>query len=273
MEEFVEDQNPEITAYKCLAEFRKPLLEDIISHISINRNSKGLDAGCSIGTVTRLLSGYGNVTGLDLSEDFINYAVKYNKTENTNFITGDINKLPFTQNTFDWIWSADTVWPGPKELGCPASEPLNILNGFNMILKPGGSVFLLFWSSQKLLPGYPLLEASLNTYPSATAPFDRGMNPKNHIFNFGYWLNKAGFKNIDIKTFIMDIKVPLKNNDKNALDLLFRMFWGESKSRMSRDDLEGYNKICIPDSENYILKNENYYGFLTYTLFTGTKVF
>jgi demethylmenaquinone methyltransferase/2-methoxy-6-polyprenyl-1,4-benzoquinol methylase len=265
------EDNPEIHAYRCLTEFRMPLLEKIISSLSVKSGSKGLDAGCGFGTITKLLSRYGHVTGLDLSEVFIEYAVKYNKTENTDFTAGDINSLTFDKETFDWIWSVDTVWIGPEELGCPAEEPPGILKGFHRVLKPGGILYLLFWSSQKLLPGYPLLEASLNTSSSATAPYVKGMNPDNHIFRLGSQLKKAGFTGIDITTHVMDIKSPLTKNDKEVLNILFRMFWGESEQEMSIEDVKAYNRFCSPDSPDYILNLPDYYGFITYTIIKGVK--
>jgi len=31
----------------------------------------------------------------------------------------------------------DTVWPGPREFGCPAEEPFSIMEEFYRGIKPG----------------------------------------------------------------------------------------------------------------------------------------
>ena len=45
-------------------------------------------------------------------------------SEQVSFREGDLNKLPFDDDTFDWVWSLDSLWPGPKEMGCPAEDPV-----------------------------------------------------------------------------------------------------------------------------------------------------
>jgi hypothetical protein len=47
------------------------------------------------------------------------------------------------------------------------------------------------------------------------------------------------------------------------------MFWGRSEQEVSKEIWNKFTEITNPDSSNYILKNENYAGFLTYTIFVG----
>jgi demethylmenaquinone methyltransferase/2-methoxy-6-polyprenyl-1,4-benzoquinol methylase len=48
-----------------------------------------------------------------------------------------MSRLPFADNTFDWLWSADCAGHAP------AAEPLRLLNELTRVVKPGGSVPLL----------------------------------------------------------------------------------------------------------------------------------
>ena len=275
IENTIQNSETEISIYECLTKFKEPLLNSIIKSLSIPAESKGLDAGCGIGSVTKLLAETvgekGHVIGVDLSKDFVHYAKNNNQTNNTQFIEGNVNSLRFDDNSFDWVWSIDTIWPGPKELGCPSEDPLKIIKEFHRVIKPGGSVFILFWSSQKLLAGYPILEARLNTTSSATAPYNKGMKPVNHIMNGRYWLQKAVFNDISAKTYLGDIIAPLSGNDRNALTILFQMFWGESESEVTENDLNDFKRLYDPGSDDYILNKQHYYGFYTYTLFRGKK--
>jgi demethylmenaquinone methyltransferase/2-methoxy-6-polyprenyl-1,4-benzoquinol methylase len=265
----------EINTYEILTKFREPLIEKVIGALDILPDSKGVDIGCGIGRITKLLANNIGVTekliGLDFSQDMIDYANKNSTQEYIEFIQGDINNLKFSSNSFDWIWSMDTVWIGPKVFGCPAEEPDEILNQFYQILKPGGNIFLVFWTAQKLLPGYPLLEARLNASTSANAPYLEKMKQDDHILKCKKWLTKANFENIEVKTFVGDVVSPLSENDKNALSTFFKMFWGNSENEISKADWKKFNQICSPNSNEFILNSPDYYGFYTYTLFKAKK--
>jgi len=271
-----QDQMNDYSTFEILTKFREPLINRIINSLNIKPGSKGIDIGCGIGYITKILStktGHeGKIVGLDYSEDFIEFAKKNAQQKNMEFHQGDINCLNYKRDSFDWIWSMDTIWAGPEEFGCPADNPDQILNKFHQILKPGGMVYLVFWSSQKLLPGYPLLEARLNAATSANAPYLNNMNPDNHILNGRTWLSKANFENIEAKTFLSDIAAPLSENSKNALKTLFQMFWGNSEREVSPEDWVKFNAICSPNSDEFILNSPAYYGFYTYTLFQGQRL-
>jgi demethylmenaquinone methyltransferase / 2-methoxy-6-polyprenyl-1,4-benzoquinol methylase len=165
----------------------------------------------------------------------------------------------------------DTIWAGPKKYGCPAEKPDEILNQLYKILKPGGKIYLAFWSSQKLLPGYPLLEARLNASTSANAPYLNEMNPNNHILYGQKWLQNTKFEDVEVKSFVGDIVGPLCKSDKTALAAFFQMLWANSKSEISQEDWDNFIAYCSPESEKFILNDPDYYGFYIYTLFQGTK--
>lgn len=97
------------------------------------------------------------------------------------------------------------------------------------------------------------------------------MKPTNHILNARYWLQKADFNDILVNTYLGDIIAPFSENDRNALNILFQMFWGESESEVSERDWKDFKRLCDETSDDYILNNQYYYGFYTYTLFKGTK--
>jgi demethylmenaquinone methyltransferase/2-methoxy-6-polyprenyl-1,4-benzoquinol methylase len=261
--------------YENLTSFRKPLITQIIDSIEIKPDSKGMDLGCGIGAITQLLylkKGVKNsVIGLDYSKEFIDYAQKNSKNSYTQFIQGDVNHLDFKPHSFDWIWSMDTIWPGPKELGCPAETPHEILQKLYEILKPNGKLYLVYWSGQKFLSGYPILEAQLNASPSANAPFYEQTPPENHIMNATAWLKQAGFKDIKAKSFVGNISAPLSDAEKKSLHSFFEMLWGESNKDLKDTDRKIYNQLTSADSDKYILGNPSYYGYYIYTLFEASK--
>ena len=265
----------EIEIYKILTKFREPLIRKIIDSLHIKAGSYGADIGCGIGHITNLLAGKtgseGKLTGMDFSENSIRYAKEHSKHKNIEFVQGDVNEMQFEPESFDWIWSMDTVWVGPEEYGCPAKSPDKILEQFYNILKPGGKLYLVYWTSQKLLPGYPLLEARLNATTVANAPFTQTMNPDDHVLNVTKWLIRTNFKATGIKTFAGDITAPLDEETKTALTIFFQMFWENSREEVTEEDWAKYKALCSPGTDEFILNNPGYYGFYTYTLFEGTK--
>ena len=74
-------------------------------------NLKVLDVGCGLGGPARMLADEKNcvVTGLDLSQEFIETAKALSKLvnldSNTTFLKGDALDLPFERNSFDIVWT------------------------------------------------------------------------------------------------------------------------------------------------------------------------
>ncbi|MBT4089900.1 MAG: hypothetical protein HOE30_15555 [Deltaproteobacteria bacterium] len=54
---------------------------------------------------------------------------------------------------------------------------------------------------------------------------------------------------------------------KIALVSLFEMLWGERQPETSQKDWEEYERLCHPQSPDFILHLPDYYGFFTYSLF------
>lgn len=249
---------------------RDPVIRQVIRALDFPSDSKGLDAGCGIGLQTVLLAEVvgsgGHVTGLDLSPDFLVHAraiaKKYGLLEQVTFQQGDVNQLPFENNSFDWVWSVDCAGYAPM-------EPLPALKELVRVVKPGGMVVLLMWSSQKLLPGYPLLEARLNATAAGIAPFVQGKNPELHFMRLLGWLDKVGLQDPTAQTFVGNVCAPLRDEIRSALTALFDMRWGEAESEVSPKDWKLYQRLCQPGSKDFILNLPDYYAFFTYSLFRG----
>ncbi|TEB06023.1 Demethylmenaquinone methyltransferase [Pelotomaculum schinkii] len=249
---------------------RESVIRAIVDTLQIPPESKGLDAGCGTGFYTLMLAEAagvrGHVTGLDIEEKFLakgrSLASKTGLTERVSFIRGDIRKLPFNENLFDWAFSMDLV-------GYLKIDPVLLLKELARTVKPGGIIYILNWSSQMLLPGYPVLEARLNATSLGIAPFDEKMKPELHSMRALEWFKQAGLSETRAQTFVSDINPPLSQEMRKALVDLFEMRWGEDNPELLEEDQLEYQRLCRDNSPDLILNMPGYYGFFTYSLFWG----
>lgn len=252
---------------------RETLLLSIVQSLQLPQESRGLDAGCGIGhqaiLLARAVGPRGHVTGLDILPELLDRGAeiveKAGLPGRITFREGDVVGLPFEDESFDWVWSSDCI-------GYPAGDLTHILGEIVRVTRPGGSLFILGWSSQQFLPGHPLLEDRLNGTCSGYLPYLRDRSPEHHFMRAASWLAKAGLEDVGVRTFVGDVQAPLSLEERTALTSLFEMLWGEPQPEVSSEDWKEYRRLCSPASADFILDLPQYYGFFTYTMFSGRVV-
>ncbi|KPJ59234.1 MAG: methyltransferase type 11 [Latescibacteria bacterium DG_63] len=248
----------------------EPIVTSAIKSLELPLGSRGLDAGCGIGLQALLLAqavgSTGHVTGLDISRGLLARAEGIVKaaglSEQILFQEGDVRELPFDENTFDWAWSSNCVGYAPM-------EPVPLVKELARVVRPGGQVAVFAWSSEQLLPGYPLLEARLKATSSGIAPFSEGKNPRSHFLRALSWLSDVGLGECEARTFTGDVQAPLSDALREAMTALFKMRWVGVQSELSDEDRAEYERLCQPESPDFILNAPDYYGFFTCSLFCG----
>ncbi|MBE0481673.1 MAG: methyltransferase domain-containing protein, partial [Dehalococcoidia bacterium] len=249
---------------------REATLHAMIKALQLPRGSRGLDAGCGIGLQCLLLADEvclsGHVTGLDVSAEMLDHGREMVKkaglSKQISFREGDVTRLPFSDNTFDWVWSADCVGYGP-------GEPLSSLEEMVRVVKPGGIIAISAWSSEKLLPGYPGLEARLGATSAGIAPFVQGKSPESHFLRALGWFRELGLKETRAEVFAGNVHAPLNREIRSALEDLFDMRWSGAAVELSSDDLAELQRLCSPKSPDFVLDLPDYYALFTYTMFSG----
>ena len=251
---------------------REPTLRGMIGALQLPAGSWGLDAGCGVGLqclqFAEEVGPAGHVTGLDISAEMLAYGREMVKkaglSERITFQEGDIASLPFDDNTFDWVWSTDCVGYGPW-------DTIKLLKELVRVIKPGGIVSIAAWSSEKLLPGYPRLEARLGATADGIAPFVHGKNPALHFQRALGWFRELGLTDCRADVFAGSASAPLDENMRQALKELIDMRWPNVASELSIEDLSEFQRLCQPDSPDFILNLPDYCAFFTYTMFRGRK--
>jgi demethylmenaquinone methyltransferase/2-methoxy-6-polyprenyl-1,4-benzoquinol methylase len=251
---------------------RKSLLRAAIQTWSPSSGSRGLDAGCGVGLAAMLLAEAvgpeGEVVGLDLSPDLLAYAealaARSEMSDRTSWRRGDVTRLPFDDESFDWAMSVDCVGYMPQ-------KPLPLIRELARVVRPGGDVAVMAWSGQQILPGHPGLEARLNATAAGLAPFAEGMTPERHFLRGLGWFRQAGLVSTAAHTFLGQVQAPLTEGQREALTCLFEMRWEGARSEVTPQDWAEYQRLCLPESPDFILNEPDYYAFFTYTLLHGLK--
>jgi len=262
------DTNSYIQSLLVTNPIRKTILPQMVRALRLPEGSQGLDAGCGIGHQCLLLAEEigpaGHVTGLDISAGMLDYGREMVETaklsERIFFQQGDVTNLPFDNHAFDWIWSVDCA-------GLVSTEPLSSLSELVRVVKPGGIVAIAAWSSEKLLPGHPRLEARLGATSAGIAPFVQEAKPEWHFLRALGWFNELKLRDIKARIFADNVHAPLNNEIRNALVELFRQRWPDMATELSDDELAEFQRLCLPESPDFILNLPEYYAFFTYTMF------
>ncbi len=249
---------------------REGIIRDAVAALDLPAGSRGLDAGCGVGlaafTLAEAVGGEGRVVGLDLSAALLARGEKLARdaglAERVFFQRGDVNDLPFDGDSFDWAWSADCV-------GYYREAPFPALRELKRVVRPKGTVALLAWSSEQLLPGYPALEARLKATTSGLAPFARGMPPARHFLRAPVWFAELGLEGIRGRTFAGDARAPLGSEVREALTALVGMRWPGAEAELTAEEREEFKRLTDPASPDFILNDPAYYAFFTYTMFWG----
>ena len=249
---------------------REPVIRQAIQALQLPPGSRGLDLGCGLGQHTLLLARAvgptGHVTGLDASQAFLDegarLAAAAGLSDRVAFRQGDWAALPFDDASFDWLWSADAVGYAPGDRALQTAELMRVL-------KPGGLVALIFWSSQVLLPGHPYLEARLDATTVGIAPFSPELRAESHPLRAVDWLRAAGLEQVKAEAFVRCVFPPLEAGLRDALQALLEMRWGSAEYELTAADRFEFRRLCDPASPDLILDNPGYCPLFTYSLFTG----
>ncbi len=104
---------------------------------NLTENSRIADIGCGTGgqTMTLAQNTKGNITGVDLFQNFVDIfntnATKLDLQGRVKAIVGSMDNLPFRDEEFDLIWSEGAIYNIGFERG---------LNDWNRFLKKGGYI-------------------------------------------------------------------------------------------------------------------------------------
>jgi len=104
---------------------------------------KVLDIGCGAGFLSNVVAKNGHrVHGVDMSEESLAVARKYDTTKTVNYLFANAYSLPFENKTFDVVCAMDFLEH--------VEEPAKVIEEVSRVLRPGGLFFFHTFSKNIL---------------------------------------------------------------------------------------------------------------------------
>ncbi|MFP5491240.1 MAG: bifunctional 2-polyprenyl-6-hydroxyphenol methylase/3-demethylubiquinol 3-O-methyltransferase UbiG [Bacteriovoracia bacterium] len=118
-------------------------LAQITKHKHLHGKARVLDVGCGAGFLSNELALHGlSVTGVDISQESINVAKRFDKTGSVIYQTADAYHLPFPDESFEVVTAMDFLEH--------IEDPERVIKEFSRVLKPGG-IFIFHTFNRNLL--------------------------------------------------------------------------------------------------------------------------
>lgn len=174
------------------------IIDVLRKQFDYDKTIKILDVGCGAGFHTNklVMEGYENVNGLDISQQSLNVAEKYDITNKVNYICGDAYHLPFEDNSLDAVISMDFLEH--------VEEPEKVVAEIGRVLKDHG-VFVFHTFNRNLLSWLVIIkcvEWFVPNTPKDMHALDLFIKPK-ELEDF---MKPQGLDMVELKGTMVDFK-------------------------------------------------------------------
>lgn len=261
--------------------FMEPIYRSALSALRLSAGSNGLDAGCGPGGLFPLLDDAtgmrGTLTGIDGSEAHLaaaaRLAERHALEERIRLQQVDLRqRLPFPEDSFDWAWCADVLWPSLFP------DPLVVLRELGRVVKNGGTIAVFFANMQRglMMPGEPNLDTRLNAaVVRMWNPESPSTDPSDHPESASGWLRAAGLVEVSMSVYSTVYQQPLPSSARDYLE----DFWIPERQRLNEQllidagidqhDWLRWQALADPESPDYLLDQPDYYCIPFATLAIG----
>jgi len=143
----------------------------------VSDGDRVLDVGCGTGSLTFTLpeiAKVASVTGIDLTESFVEFARAHNTDPRISFQSADAREVPFEGNSFDRAFSMLVLQFIP--------DAHRVVAEMCRVVRPGGTVTAAVWDDYSGLPHVRLIwDIAATLDPSVMRPFFRPQSKPNEM--------------------------------------------------------------------------------------------
>jgi SAM-dependent methyltransferase len=146
----------------------RPLFEEVLDALAVDRNTRLLDVGCGSGLACAIAADRGaRVSGLDASPGLLEIARE--RVPDGDFRLGDMISLPWPDDVFDAVSFVNTFFF--------ASDQEAALREAARVARPGGRIAVISWASPDRVESTAYLAALEPLLPPLPAEIDPFIEP------------------------------------------------------------------------------------------------
>jgi SAM-dependent methyltransferase len=144
----------------------RPVYEAVLERLKVGPQTAYLDAGCGAGMAAEMAAARGaRISGIDASDALL--AIARQRVPAGTFLAGDLETLPFTDDTFDVVTGFNSFQY--------AGDSTRALTEARRVTKPGAVVAIMTWGPPEGMPAAALVAALRPLLPApppgAPGPF------------------------------------------------------------------------------------------------------
>jgi SAM-dependent methyltransferase len=250
--------------------FAEPELRRLIASLQLRPGMRVLDAGCGTGEALNWLleavGPDGEVVGIDLSAPHVAVARSRVCTQ-IKVLQGNLLHAPFAPDTFDLIWSVNTL----NHL----HEPVEGVRSLAALLRPGARIAV---GQSSLVPDMYFAwdarlerltnEAVRQYYRDRYGLDERSLGAVRGLVGV---LRRSGLTDVRTQTLMIERISPVSAADETYLvETLFRNTWGERlRPYLLPEDFVQLMRLCDPADVQFALRRADFHFLQSFTLCVG----
>lgn len=232
-------------------------LEAIVNELPLSPQMRALDLACGDGFYTRRIAERlgpgGSITGADINLAYLTKARKeasqHDGCARIDFIAASFDRLPFPENTFDFVWCAQSLYSLP--------DPVVTLRHVARVLRPGGLVAVLENDTlhQVFLPWPVHLELPLRA-AELRGFLEEGRNSSKYYVGrrLPATLVAAGLEPLRMTTHAFDRQAPLGEAEQSLLQSYLEGIATRVEPYLDVTLMQELRLLVTPESPQHLLR-------------------